>query len=323
MSLRFTASLAALVGAVCIVSASIAGSASSSAAAAAATASPAPLEQAPRKPAGADTGLTFDLPQRTASTPQGLVELIAASEQPTAAGELWLALRYQLNPGWHIYWRNPGDSGGPPTVKWQLPAGATAGEFEWPTPTRIPLERLMNFGYENVVVLPLKITLPRGAAGAAAGKPLQLGASLRWLVCKDICVSGKADLSLDLPVAAADRPMLASWAQEIKTARAAVPKPAPTAWRASARPDADHIVLTVLLDRSAPSTAAFFPLDVKQIENAAPQEVTATGKELRIRLRKSEQLTRNPSSLRGVLSLPGGPSVTITAPVSAATASRP
>jgi thiol:disulfide interchange protein DsbD len=283
---------------------------------------------------------------RSATTPQGSVELIVASDSPARtapakaapakgasdnaapakaapggaspadAGELWIALRFQLNPGWHIYWRNPGDSGGPPIVQWHLPPGATAGDFEWPVPARIPFDSLVNFGYEHSAVLPLKITLP---AALATGVPFRIDADLKWLVCKDVCVSGKASVGLELPLSKDDRPFAADWADEIATARANVPRPAPRTWTASAQQEEDAFVLTVRMDRAA-SPAKFFPLEPRQIDNAAPQGVTVNGQELRIRLRKSDQLTKSPAVLRGVLSFLSAPGVTIAAPVAKAAA---
>jgi thiol:disulfide interchange protein DsbD len=257
---------------------------------------------------------------RTVTNARGTIELIAsgpstgAMAQGTAQGkgaaELWIALRFQLTPGWHIYWRNPGDSGGPPIVKWSLPPGATISEFEWPAPHRIPLGPLVNFGYEESVVLPAKITLPAGQAAS----PLQIGGFVRWLICKDVCVSDEATLSMNLPLAAQDKALAAQWAGDIDGARKVVPKEAPRTWKASARVEGDGFVLTVLMDRPAAS-AVFFPLDASQIENAAPQPAETSGRELRLRLRKSDQLTKVPAVLRGVLSFASGQSVTIAAPV--------
>lgn len=70
---------------------------------------------------------------RIADTRQSSVELIVGAVTPSRTGEIQAALRFRLKDGWHIYWQNPGDSGGPPTIRWTLPS-VTAGPFEWPTP---------------------------------------------------------------------------------------------------------------------------------------------------------------------------------------------
>jgi DsbC/DsbD-like thiol-disulfide interchange protein len=70
---------------------------------------------------------------------------------------------FQDRPGWHVYWKNAGDAGEPPHMKWTLPDGIAAGPLEFPAPKRLPLGPLMDFGYENEVLFPFK--LERGADG--------------------------------------------------------------------------------------------------------------------------------------------------------------
>jgi thiol:disulfide interchange protein DsbD len=247
---------------------------------------------------------------RTTTNARGTIELITSSADAAAGGELWVALRFQLAPGWHIYWRNPGDSGGPPVVRWQLPPGVTVGEFEWPVPARIPLGPLVNFGYEESIVLPAKVTFAPGTAGG----PLRIGGFVRWLICKDVCVSDETTLGISLPLGAQDKELAAQWAGDIQAARRAVPKAAPGTWKSSARLEGDEFLLTVVTDRPLAS-AVFFPLEPRQIENAAPQPVSVSGWEIRLRLRKSEQLVKAPAVLRGVLAFPSGSAVSIAAPV--------
>ena len=81
--------------------------------------------------------------------PHGTVELIAENPWITAGHKLDLGLRFELEKGWHIYWVNPGDSGEPPRVDWQLPAGLTAGAMEWPAPRRLGTSSIVDFGYED------------------------------------------------------------------------------------------------------------------------------------------------------------------------------
>src|SRR5512139_1359458 len=74
---------------------------------------------------------------RRATGPYATVDLIAAEAIPTPGKDLWIALRFELEAGWHVYWQNPGDSGNPPALRWQLPDGIRAGEIAWPAPERI------------------------------------------------------------------------------------------------------------------------------------------------------------------------------------------
>src|SRR5271169_671904 len=129
--------------------------------------------------------------------PHGTLELAAENQSIAAGHTIHLGLRFQLEKGWHIYWVNPGDSGEPPRVKWQLPAGLTAGEIEWPTPRRLGTATIVDFGYEDDVMLLVPM---HAAAGLAADGPVQLGADVRVLVCREMCIPGKAQISLTLPV---------------------------------------------------------------------------------------------------------------------------
>src|SRR5512139_3425212 len=135
-------------------------------------------------------------PARQVSAPHVRVELIADSVAPVKGRPVWIGVWFVLEPGWHVYWQNPGDSGGPPTIAWHLPRGVTAGDIQWPAPERIEAGPIVNYGYQGEVVLPVPL---RVAPEAAAG--FTVGASIKWLVCRDMCLPGKADLELNLPLA--------------------------------------------------------------------------------------------------------------------------
>ena len=126
-------------------------------------------------------------------------ELVAERSAAQPGQTLAIGLRLQHLPHWHTYWRNPGDSGLPTTLRWTLPEGSRAGEIEWPAPKRLPIGPLVNYGYEGELLLPLRYTAP---ANARPGETLTLRAQANWLVCKDICIPESATLQLRLPVLA-------------------------------------------------------------------------------------------------------------------------
>lgn len=101
-----------------------------------------------------------------------------------------LGIHFDIEPGWHIYWRNSGESGLPVKIKWKLPSGWTTGELRWPTPLKI-VERgdIATFGYEGEVLLYNPLNLPKLKA-----EENLLKAEVSWLVCKDVCIPGKASL---------------------------------------------------------------------------------------------------------------------------------
>ncbi len=109
-----------------------------------------------------------------------------------------MALRQQIERGWHTYWRNPGDAGEATQIKWTLPAGWRAGDIQWPAPQRLPNPPLMDYGYEGEVLLPVALSVPKDAR---PGSVAHLKADVAMLVCKTICVPADATLTLDLTVA--------------------------------------------------------------------------------------------------------------------------
>ena len=127
-------------------------------------------------------------------------ELVAERSAVQPGQSVQIGLRLQHVPHWHTYWRNPGDSGLPTTLRWTLPEGSQIGEIEWPAPKRLPVGPLVNYGYEGELLLPLRYTAP---PSARPGETLTLRAQATWLVCKDICIPENATLQLRVPVVAA------------------------------------------------------------------------------------------------------------------------
>ncbi len=152
---------------------------------------------APPGPAG--------LAVRAHAAPVVKTEHVEAQLVPSAAGAqpgkpATVGLRLQMAPHWHTYWKNPGDSGLPTRIKWTLPEGWKAGEIRWPHPQHLPVGPLMNYGYEDEVVLLVRSHAARGRR--ARQRPDQAKAD--WLVCKEVCIPEKGELDLALPVAAAE-----------------------------------------------------------------------------------------------------------------------
>ena len=134
-------------------------------------------------------------PQRTERIEAELVPMSAwAAPGSTAV----VAVKQTIQPGWHTYWRNPGDSGGATTLTWTLPGGVRAGDIVWPVPERQRLSTLMNYGYSGEVWLPVPIEIP---ASARAGTTLPLTVKASFFVCSaEMCVPEDLTLRLDLPI---------------------------------------------------------------------------------------------------------------------------
>ena len=126
-------------------------------------------------------------------------ELVAQTQGVAPGGTAYVAIRQDIAKGWHTYWRNPGDSGEATSAKWITPTGWSVGDWVWPSPQRLPLGPLMNYGYVGQVLLPVAINVP---ASAKPGTTATLQADVTFLVCADICVPEDAKLELSIPVAA-------------------------------------------------------------------------------------------------------------------------
>ena len=131
------------------------------------------------------------------------VELAPESTAAVPGGTTYVAIHQKIAPGWHTYWRNPGDSGQATEAEWTLPQGWKAGGIVWPTPHRFVTGPLMNYVYSDEVYLPVPIEVP---ANAKPGSTIDVTAVAHFLVCSDICIPEDATLKLSLPVAASADP---------------------------------------------------------------------------------------------------------------------
>ena len=147
------------------------------------------------------------------------VTLVLEAEQATAGGTVLAGVRFRIPDKWHIFWKNPGDLGEAPGVKWNLPEGVTAGELEWP---RHELYESMGFRqnvYHDEVMLVVPLTL---AKDLKTGQ-LKLEARVSWQECEVSCVQGEANVEAVLHIG--DERVASGDAGEIKSWRAKVPPP--------------------------------------------------------------------------------------------------
>lgn len=160
-------------------------------------------------------------PQRTERIEAELVPMSAwAAPGSTAV----VAVRQIIKPGWHTYWRNPGDSGGATTLTWTTPRGVKAGEIVWPLPERQRLSGLMNYGYSGEVYLPVPVEIP---ATARAGAPVSLTVRALFFVCSaEMCVPEELTLGLDLPVREGAAPLDPRHGAAITRVLETAPRPA-------------------------------------------------------------------------------------------------
>jgi len=235
-------------------------------------------------------------PQRTERIE---AELVPMSAWAVPGSTAVVAIRQQIKPGWHTYWRNQGDSGGPTTLSWSLPAGVAPGDILWPLPERQRLQSLMNYGYSGAVFLPVPIEIP---ADAAPGRSLPLRVTAHFYVCSDeMCVPEDLDLALDLPVREGAAPLDPRFGQAIQDVVAAAPRPAGIEARVSLADG--HLVLTASggpLAGAAPNWAYFHPFEGGVIDHAAAQSGERGSQGLTVTAAAGRGLTSN--GLKGPIS---------------------
>lgn len=227
--------------------------------------------------------------------------LLAEFGSVTPGDVLPVVLRQKISKGWHIYWKNPGDSGEPTSITWDLPKGFVAGEILWPAPHRIPLGPLVNFGYEEEAVLLTSIVVPE----SIKEEKVTLAAHVEWLACKDICVPESSDVSLVLPVSASDHSPVQTNREIFAEARSKLPSSAN--WQGLLEEQDQVLTLTFYPDPeerallSGAKDIAFFPEEWGIIQNSASQKVSLSGEALTLSLQRDARLLSDISALHGVI----------------------
>ncbi|WP_213807042.1 thioredoxin family protein [Granulicella sp. dw_53] len=235
-------------------------------------------------------------------------ELVTLSPSIAPGGTLQAGLVITLEEHWHVYWINAGDSGEPPKITWTLPAGITAGPMQFPIPSRLPLGPLMDFGYEDTVAFPVQLS----AAKSVKPGPIHLDAIVNWLVCREVCIPGKAHLGLNLQATPTATPPQTVGA--LGTALTLLPKPLPPSMKYTVAGGKTDFVVT-LITGDTESDAEFYPFDQEQINNAADQIAEVIPNGIRIRVKRSEDLKTLPAQLHGLIRLSDTQAYDVTAPV--------
>ncbi|MFE9085292.1 protein-disulfide reductase DsbD family protein [Brevundimonas sp. NPDC003935] len=230
-------------------------------------------------------------------------ELVPMSAWATPGATAIVAVRQKIKPGWHTYWRNQGDSGGPTTLSWNLPDGVIPGDILWPLPERQRLQSLMNYGYSDAVLLPVSLQIP---GSMQPGQTLSLRVAAHFYVCSDeMCVPEDLDLALSLPVRDSAAPLDPRYGQAIQAVVASAPRPAGIEARAAFADG--RLTLSAVggpLAGATPKWAYFFPFEGGIIDHAAAQTGQRGAQGLTLTLAPGRGLAANglKPPLAGVLS---------------------
>ena len=225
-------------------------------------------------------------------------ELISEVESIQAGTPFTVALRLEMDPNWHTYWKNPGDAGLPTELEWTLPAGFQAGEIQWAVPEIFELGGLINYGYEKEVLHLVAITPPDGLS---PGDQVLLSAHAFWLMCEEVCIPARADLNLVLPVGE-DGP---SWHEGLRLtfeeSRRRLPQSSDL-WRVEGSLKDDQVTLVIQSTgtrRGSPDDLYFFSED-GQVDPNAPQPLRQLDDRFELILSRAP-FTQWGTSLPGVL----------------------
>ncbi|MCL7973067.1 MAG: thioredoxin family protein, partial [marine benthic group bacterium] len=257
-------------------------------------------------------------------SPHSEAVLISGTESIRPGEPFEVGLHLTLEPDWHSYWRNPGDSGEATSITWRLPEGFVAGEIQWPVPEAISFPPLVSYGYFDEVLLLVEITPP---ASLTTGDTVRLAGRADWLVCIEDCFPAEAELELSLPVLdALPRPDPRT-AGLFEVARSRLPVPG-SGWVSFARANEQFLGLRIdppdefsPLFEAGSENVRFFASDGNVIDHAAEQRPDWDGETLVIRLARSGFARGTPDTLRGVLATEdasagqAGPAIEIAAPV--------
>jgi thiol:disulfide interchange protein DsbD len=225
-------------------------------------------------------------------------KLVAETSTLQRGKSSWLAVQLTMRPGWHTYWRNPGDAGMATQIKWTLPEGATAGPIVWPVPQRFVARSIVGFGYPDEVALLTAVRIP----ATFPFDNIAIGATVSWLACEKVCVPGSETLVVALPVGDTAATIDPRNAKVFAQARRRVPPRAP--FKATFSMDAEAIRIQIprgVLGGLAKPELTFYPFDSSIIDHAAAQSTAMRERQAELTLRRSATANERMKKLDGLL----------------------
>lgn len=208
-------------------------------------------------------------PSYFATGPHIEVTLLSKQSALVAGETITLGVLFSPEEEWHTYWRNPGDSGEAPTIKWQSELGLGFGDIQWPLPYAIKIAHLVNYGYEGQNLLMVPVTVP---SNMLMVDEVTITADISWLVCKEDCIPGWATLSISLPLqSVAQNTVHASLFEETT---ALLPSPTWLEGRFEITPNDLVFEMPNLFNKSASDASwHLFPFGTAVVNHAASQQI--------------------------------------------------
>jgi thiol:disulfide interchange protein/DsbC/DsbD-like thiol-disulfide interchange protein len=226
------------------------------------------------------------------------VTLLSNQSHIVPGQTLELVLQQDMQEHWHTYWKNPGDSGEATRIKWALPEGFTGADLKFPIPERIPVETLLNFGYNNQALFKTEVTAPANISM----KEITLTATVQWLICKDICIPEESEVSLTLPVLQSGETTTNINQDIFAKAESAQPKLPPLNGTATeSNGELTLAIKGVPVDVSAIKTAEFFPDEWGVILYPPEQILKKNSDTLSITMKRDSRALSELKSIDGVV----------------------
>lgn len=240
-------------------------------------------------------------------------ELLAEDGAIVPGKPFTVGLKLEIDPGWHTYWKNPGDSGLATKIEWQLPEGFSAKPIQFPTPHRFEVDfggiKQVGLGYTHDQV-PLHLIQITPPAQLETGAEITLSGKATWLMCDDHqCVPGGVDLSLALPVANGT-PHPGPEGSLFEEARKAMPAPASDWTTEISESGEDALSLAISPPNGVPlpdaASLVFYPESAGLFDLSSPQQFTFTDGQLTATIPKAPYFQELPDPFSGVLISPAG-----------------
>lgn len=227
-------------------------------------------------------------------------ELVSRFHDAVPGTEFEIGLLLRHDSKWHTYWKSTGDTGLPTRIQWALPQGWHASEILWPTPAVFRIDNLVNYGYGDEVLLPVRISVP---ASAKVGSVQDIKAEVSWLMCADQCVPGKASLTLAVQVADNDGGATKE-STLFEASHAAMPRPLSDA---SGVYDPKTHAVHVTFKSTEPFHHFYvFAEGDDSVVYGAPQSVSRSADNISVTLQGTDELKAG-SQFSGVFAADGGP----------------
>ncbi len=230
------------------------------------------------------------------------VELISEEKTIQPGRPFWIALRFVMDDGWHVYWKNPGEAGIPLKVDWKLPEGLRVGPLKWPFPEKFTVEGMVGFGYQREVTLLTEITPD---PSLKSGEEIHLDALVTWLVCSSlICQPGSASVQFAFQVDSQHPQPNENVVNLFQAARAKIP----TSHVAIKTVRKEGLVQLQVPTSSTPQGAIvdayFFPEQANIIDHSVDPTVSQTispSDKFVVNLKENDEIGAKSAILKGVL----------------------